>query len=269
LDKNREDSGNAGGDYPAIQFNLEKTIAEKQPAVAVKQEIEQVPAAEVSVKTVESAAPVLSAETGGMTGDLLYMTSGSPVSETTQKRQVIEPVPAETSEMLKPRASEPVLQEAQYNESLQPIAAETQQTFTGPQAFSLGAVRVNDTEEAIAPMLSIRPTQPEIYYSYDFSEEEKSDLENNLFPDVIDGRNILTVNITKGELDVTKLEIVYVGGTSEARLFKKNVETGNWDEVRYAQKYYYDNALSYTKLDLEPLHFYVPFQYSDEYYYGD
>jgi hypothetical protein len=124
---------------------------------------------------------------------------------------------------------------------------------------------------------SSREAKPaaQINYEGDFSDDEKADIEKNLIPLFTEKSDVTAVNISKRDLGVTAAEVIRADGSREEKLFKKSDASGKWDEVKYVKRYYYDNGLSYVRLDLYPLPVYVypplyysPLKYPYRYYYG-
>ncbi len=122
------------------------------------------------------------------------------------------------------------------------------------------------------PAPEIKPSF-EINYLYDLPEDQKSDLENNVIAKLTKDKEVSEVIVSKRELGVTQVEVVYMNGVSEIKFYLKNSVSGKWDEVRFVVRYYYDDSLEYVRADILPAPAYssgsYPFQYADGYYYGN
>lgn len=110
---------------------------------------------------------------------------------------------------------------------------------------------VSRTVDGVKLVEVAAPPMPEIvlpiYYEQTFEEDLKPEFEEKILADLVKGKDFTLASVSKGTDDVVTVELFLKDGSSEKKLYLKNVRTGVWNEVQYVQRYFYDDSLEYVR----------------------
>lgn len=125
-------------------------------------------------------------------------------------------------------------------------------------AISPNTVRLVEVPTAVVEA----PVVP-IYYDPSFADSEKPEFERNILAGLMDGKDVSMISISKGADRVVTVELYLKDGTIDKKLFLRNTTKGLWNEVKYVQRYFFDDSLRYDVSYPFRMDTVNPFQYSN------
>jgi len=122
---------------------------------------------------------------------------------------------------------------------------------------------VNAVRLVEVPAAAVTAPVVPIYYDPSFVDEEKPDFEKDILAGLMGGKELSMISITKGADRVVTVELYLKDGTIENKLFLRNAKIGIWNEVKYVQRYFFDDSLRYEVSYPFRMDTVNPFQYSN------
>jgi hypothetical protein len=148
---------------------------------------------------------------------------------------------------------------------IEPVGTMQVETATAPQTASDVTTETEArTVEGVKVVEVAEPPKPEIvlpvYYDAVFEEYLKPEFEKDVLVKLAEGKEFTLVSVSKGTDEVVSVEMSLKDGTTQKKFYLKSA-VGIWNEVRYVERYYFDDSFEYVRsFDDSPATF-NPYQY--------